>query len=334
MNLNRLIIICIISSSLASCSNNRWNIDTSTITINQQFKRFDKDLFAIPHDSIWQYVPTLEKKYDRFFELYNTQIIRIGGTNQLDYDKKLLYFLTDPDMEDCYAEVQKSFPDLFFKDELNEAFKRYHSYFPEKPIPDIYTHVSGFNQSIVVDSGYISISLDKYLEPQSKFYQMLRTPQYLKQNMRPEKITSDVIYALALTNFPFNSKKDDLIAEMIYYGQVHVFMDALLPVTADTLKWGYTEEKLKWCKKNEKQIWLYLVDQKLLFSSSHKDIMQMIDEGPFTSPFGNQSADRTGQWLGYQIVNSYLKHHPEITLPELMQNNQYQQILNESKYKP
>ena len=111
-------------------------------------------------------------------------------------------------------------------------------------------------------------------------------------------------------------------------------MDALLPEAPDTLKWGYTKEKLEWCKKNEKEVWLYMVDQKLLFSSSRKEIIQFIDDGPFTSAFGNQSADRTGQWIGYQILNSYLNHHPQVTLPELMHNNNYQQILNESKYKP
>ena len=105
MKLYRFLFILIIPLIYTSCTSHRWDVDISNSSIDQSYKRFDQDLFSIPHDSIWAYVPILEKNYPRFFDLYNTQIIKIGGTNQLDYDKKLLYFLTDPDIEDCYEGI-------------------------------------------------------------------------------------------------------------------------------------------------------------------------------------------------------------------------------------
>ncbi|MGE4288086.1 MAG: hypothetical protein AB7E36_05305 [Salinivirgaceae bacterium] len=319
---------------LWGCHKNIWDIDISKIETNQQFERFERDLFQTPTDSIWRKVPFWEGKYGAFFEAYNHRIISIGGTNQLDYDEKLAYFLTDPYIVEAYNEVQRVFPDLNFKNELSDAFKRFHYYFPEYTIPTIYTHVSGFNQSLVVDSAYISISLDKYLGTESKFYGMLRTPMYLRYTMRPDKISSDVMLAVGLTEFQYAHNPDNLVSQMIYHGKIQVFLDAMLPHLADTVKWGMPDAKLRWCEKNERQMWMYLIENKLLFSSDYKDIKRYIDDGPFTSTFSRESPSRTGRWLGYQIVKSYLKQHPEITLQELMQLSDYQQILSNSKYKP
>ena len=70
--------------TLAGCRSNSWDIDISEIEIEQNFQRFDKDLFTIDHDSIWNYVSIFEKRYGQFFDLYNYGIIKIGGTNQMD----------------------------------------------------------------------------------------------------------------------------------------------------------------------------------------------------------------------------------------------------------
>lgn len=332
--MNKPIIVVLIFSLLWGCSNNDWDIDISDIQIDQDFKRFDQELFNVPHDSVWNYVEKWEKEYPRFFSVYNTGIIKIGGTNQLNYDEKLVYFLTDPDIEGAFEMVRREFANLNFKNTLRDAFKRYHYYFPNKDIPDIYTHISGFNQSVIVDSNYISISLDKYLGKDTKYYQMLRAPMYKREKMIPEKIPADVIYALAVTEFDYQPKKDNLISQMIYYGKIHLFMKALLPNTADNLLWGFSEEKMEWCEKNERQMWMYLVENKMLFTTSYKDIKRYIDDGPFTSTFSKQSPGRSGRWLGYQIIRSYMKQHPTVTLKQLMEMQDYQKILNESKYRP
>ncbi|HAZ02264.1 MAG TPA: gliding motility protein GldB [Marinilabiliales bacterium] len=318
----------------SGCSHSKWDVDISNIETRQEIERFDVDLFSVNTDSIWQQVPKWEQKYGNFFDAYNQQVIKIGGTNQLDYARNLTYFLTEPYISGAYADVQVLFKNLPFEHELADAFKRYYYHFPEKEIPAIYTHISGFNQSIVIDSGYLSISLDKYLGAGSKYYTMLRTPQYLSANMHPDKIPSDVMFAVAITEFPYKSESDDLISQMLYYGKIHLFLDAMLPQMADTLKWGFTKEKLKWCHKNENLMWLYLVENKLVFTTNYKEIKRYIDDGPFTSTFSKESPSRTGRWLGYQIILSYMKTHPEVTLPQLMGDQNYHQLLNESRYKP
>jgi hypothetical protein len=319
---------------LAGCHNNRWNVDVSQSKVDVDVVRFEQDLFSIPADSIWNYVPYMEKKYGRFYDLFNNQIIRIGGTNQLDYDQKLAQFLTDPDIRGAYEEVNKTFGKLTFIGEINDGFAHLKHYYPEKQIPKIYTHISGFNQSVVVDSGYISISLDKYLGSDHKYYQMLRTPLYLQKNMHPAKIPTDVMLAYGLTEFEYKPVIDNLLSQMLYNGKIHVFLDAMMPNAADSLKWGYSSKQMEWCKKNEKQMWVSMVDQKVLFSSSFKEINRYINPGPFTPAFPRYSPGGVGQWLGYRIVLSYLDNNPEVSLQKLMAENDYQKILNLSKYHP
>ncbi len=324
----------LISLFFTSCNNNNKAVDIKNSNIELVFKPFYSELYNLPPDSIWSYVPYLNQKYGVFFDTYNTAIINIGGTNQLDYDKKLLSFLTDPDICEVYNDVNKTFEHHNFVPILNNAIKRYNYYFPQNTVPQLYAHVSGFNQSIVVDTGYISISLDNYLGYNHKYYQMLRTQQYIMANMHPQKIVSDVVFALGVTEFPYTPKTDDLLSQMLYYGKIHLFIDELLPKHADTLKWGFSSTKLKWCKRNEQMMWLYLVENKQLFSTERKVITRYINDAPFTTPFSRFSPGRSGRWLGYQIILSYLKNNPQVTLSQLMLNNDYHLILSQSKYKP
>jgi len=65
-------------------------------------------------------------------------------------------------------------------------------------------------------------------------------------------------------------------------------------------------------------------------------IQTYLNEAPFTPGLGekNESAPRLGIWTGWQIVRQYMENHADITLQQLMANNDAQTILNDSKYRP
>ncbi len=152
--------------------------------------------------------------------------------------------------------------------------------------------------------------------------------------MHKEKIPSDVAYAWGITEFEATNKATNLLGNMIHQGKLMYFVDALLPEMEDSLKIGYTSNQLEWCKKNEAQMWLTLVENKMLYSSKRMDIIRYINDAPYTNGFPIESPGRTGIWIGWQIVRQYMNKHPEITLPQLMQNSDYQGILNASGYFP
>lgn len=336
--MNRYSLFLIIMTAflgIVACNTNPLKVNISDIDVSLKINRFDQDLYAIPLDSIEKHIPLLEEKYSDFFNLYNNKIINIGSTNQEEYIKFLHTFLTDFTIHEIYKVTNKEFDDIsWLEEELITAFKHYKYYFPEQSIPDIYTHVSGFNQSIVTAEDFVGISLDKYLGQQHDLYNAMGIPLYLRYKMEPKRIPIDVLTAWCITEFPFDDKKNNLLSHIIYNGKTMYFNNAMFPNTNDTLLIGYSLKQHEWCKDYEKDMWSYLIEHKLLFSSDLMDIKRFTEEAPFTSVLSQESPGRTGIWIGWQIVKSYMKQNPDVTLNDLMKNDNYQEILNLSKYNP
>ena len=102
----------------------------------------------------------------------------------------------------------------------------------------------------------------------------------------------------------------------------------------DSLKIGFRKEQLNWCMAHESEMWNYLIEKKMLFSGDRMGQVRFINPAPFTAPFGQKSPGRTGVWLGWQIVKSYMKKNSKVSLKALMENNDYHKILNDSGYSP
>ena len=332
----QLIFILLFVTTFFSCKQNPLKVNISDIKSNIEIVRFDNELFAIQQKDTLNEIAKLSNKYPDFFNLFTYRIIRIGGIGEEEFPDLLMQFITDTMIVNVKNLVEKEF-DNFQKIEkqLNKAFKYYQYHFPEKELPTVYVYVSGFNQSVVTAENIIGISLDKYLGRDCKYYQQLSTtPQYKILNMHKDKLLSDVAYAWGTAEFGETDKATNLLGNIIHRGKLMYFVDALLPETHDSLKIGYTTNQLDFCINNEAQMWNYLVEKKMLFSTDRMDIVRYINDGPSTSGFPKQSPARAAIWIGWQIVRQYMEKHPEITLKELMLNSDYQHILNDSEYFP
>ncbi|MFH1321494.1 MAG: gliding motility lipoprotein GldB [Bacteroidota bacterium] len=339
----------LLTGLLFSCSPGRLDIDVSDIDVEIQIKRFEKDLFELNPDSVLARISFFEKKYGLFYELFNTRIINIGGVDHPSYGYNLKNFITDPDMRSVNEECINQYNDLEnLSDDLSQAFKHYRYYFPEKPVPEIITFISGFNYSIITADSILGIGLDMYLGQGYKFYSMLQLPKYKTQNMNKEKIVTDCMRGWAMSEFEegdplsagvqsppsWQTEQKDLLSQMIYQGKILYFVDAMLPLVVDSLKIGYTSQQIKWCGNNESNIWTFFIDKKLLYSTDHTENIKYIGEGPFTQSFPDGSPARIGQWMGWQIIRAYMENNPDVSLKELMYNYNAQKILTKSKYKP
>jgi len=140
--------------------------------------------------------------------------------------------------------------------------------------------------------------------------------------------------AWAMTEFEFNDSVDNIITNMVYNGMIMYLLDVLLPGYHDTLKIAYSSKQIDWCKTNEKKMWTYLVEKKFLFSSDYMEIKRLFNDGPFTATFSNQSPSRTGVWLGWQIIKSYMKHNPNLKIQDIMKDRNYMKIFNSAGYYP
>ncbi len=328
-------ILLIAASAMFSCKRGGDNIDLKSINVKVEIKRFDQALFAINPDNIKESIPKLSNEYGSFFNLFGEGIIHIGKVEDVEFANYLKSFMTDKMVTETYKKVQELYPNL---DNLNveftDAFKRYHYYFPNRCIPKVYSFVSGYNQSTVLAEGLLGIGLDRYLGSSCGDYLSLGIPKYSIKDMKPTKISSDCMRAWAIGEFPFNDSIDNFVNNIIYEGKLMYFTKRMLPEQSDSLIFGFTPEQMKWCEKNEEEMWTYLIENKMLFISDSFIMNKYINDAPFTSGFSQESPGRAVVWLGYRIVSSYLKSNPKITFQQLMSIRDYQKIFNSSRYRP
>ncbi len=328
-----IILITLVSFLVISCKENKFDVDISTINLDIKIKRLDHDLLANYPDT--PNVAALKQKYGAFFELYNQGVIAIGSTESADYKKLIVEF-----NKYCVSNGLSQKTDSVFQDfdqteqQITDAFKHFKYYFPSKPIPVIYTYLSAFNQSVVSDENIIGIGLDKYLGANCVFYKQLAWDNYKVRRMTKEMIPVDCMRAWAMMEFQYKDSVDNLLNQMVHEGKIQYFLDAMLPNTDDTLKFAYTKDKMEWAEYNEDKMWAYIVDNKLLFSDDQLIIRKFIGDAPFTAVFQNNSAPRAGAFLGWKIVHKYMNEHPNVLLNELMENTDYQGILNSAAYRP
>ncbi len=111
-----------------------------------------------------------------------------------------------------------------------------------------------------------------------------------------------------------------LLSAMIYYGKELYLKDKLIPEYSDANKIGYTHLQVQFCQENEYYMWSSLVENKLLYDSNPKNEQRFISPAPFSKFYleiDNQAPGRVGQWLGWQIVRSYMENNDKTTLEEL-----------------
>ncbi len=319
---------------LFSCSNNRLDVDVSSVKINEvKIDRLDTDVFNA--NGIDEKLhEQLKEKYSNFYLSYQ-HIISGGNASDSVMLHGLNLFASDSAMKQAFLACEKVYPTTnWLETDITHAFRYFNYHFPNRALPRVITYMSGFNFSILRIDSTIGIGLDMYLGKDNKFYRMLQFPQYKSMTMAKEYLVSDFVRGWMTTEFPNVDEKKNLLSEIIYNGKLMYLVDALLPTVNDTIKIGYTNNQLEWCKRNEYNMWAYFVQKKLLYSSDPAEVNKYISEGPFTSAFSKESPARVGIWIGWQIVRAYMDRHPNISLNDLMNDPDSQKILSASKYKP
>ncbi|WP_430971792.1 hypothetical protein [Sunxiuqinia rutila] len=318
---------------IGSCQRNPLRVDVSDVETVQTVKFYDDALFA-DEALTKERIAELEQEYGRFFELFNYHMIGIGGPEDEGFLSQLKSFVADTMIVSLKRQADQLIDKEALAHDFTQAFKHYHYYFPQKVVPTIYTCISGLNQSVVLADSLIGISLDKYLGADSPYYPSLGIANYKIQNMHPQKIVSDAMHFWGATEFPISNRASKVIENMVYQGSLLYFVEAMMPDLPDSLIVGYTDAQLAFCEESEAAMWSYMAEQNLLFSTKRMDIKRYVDDGPYTSSFTTESPGRVGAWLGWQIVRSYMKKNPEVSLQQLMEQQDYLSILNQSGYQP
>ncbi len=316
---------------ICSCKQNPNRIDVSGVPVEIKAERLDQDLFSSPDKNI----SYLRSKYGSFFDLFCFKLTENGSPDTMLMKDKLNAFVIDADLKEINLVSEKIFHDFTpYDQQLTNAFKHYKYYFPGKPVPHVVTFISGFNYAVVAADSVLGVGLDMYLGSDSRYYPALQFPHYKIVRMRKEYLVNDCMRGWGQSEWEQDASQNDFISQAIYFGKIIYFLNAMMPDVADSIKTGYTSAQLKWCEINEKNIWSFFIDKKMLFSNDQNQILKYLNDGPTSSGFPKESPGAIGQWVGWRIIQSYMKNNSAVALEQLMNNNDYKKILHDSKYKP
>ena len=329
------LITLVFIASFFSCGNNPLDIDVSSIELTLEVKRFDQDLFQYKNGITPENIDELNEKYGLFLADFTQSVISIGPVQNPAINQRLNAFTNDNYIKEVHTDVANVYSNFTsYENQLTEAFKHYKHYFPKKNIPEIVTYISGFNYAITTDENYLGIGLDMFLGENYEAYGQLGLPKYKTAYMNKKSLVAGALLGWVATEFELEEKNADLLTEMIHQGKTLYLLDALIPNVYDGLKINYNEQQLEWCDDNEEPIWFYFIDHQLLYTKETKEIIKYMGESPFIQGFPEGSPGRVGHWVGWQIVKAYMEKNPTVTIEQLMANQNAQEILNKSKYKP
>lgn len=235
-----------------------------------------------------------------------------------------------------FYEVGKTFAD--FEDlefEIEDLFNHLRYYFTEFNPPRIITVTNDvdYRNKVIVTDTIAVIALDTYLGSHHEFYGAI--PKYQRGGLTKEQIVVDLASEYG-EKFIFQPQRKSLLDEMIYFGKLLYFKDAVIPFKSEAERIGYTEAELDWARANEDYIWRYFVERELLYSTDSKLPSRFINPAPFTKFYleeiDAESPGGLGQYMGWQIVRAYMKNN-EVSLRDLLIADP-EEIFNKSKFKP
>ena len=250
-------------------------------------------------------------------------------------------------MEEELRDLLLSIPNLdWVGDDITQGFARLKTYYPELPIPNLYTLIIGpddfsyaYNSRIIATRDFISIAIDLYsIKSFGEKHYYSYFPKYMQNVLDSNYLTPDVFYTylreVATIEVPLveENPSPSLLEIMVERGKYLYAVKELLPSyeLKDVLR--YSQEEMKWAQENEYNIWSYLTQNRLLFEKDRTKYMGFITEGPTTRGIPN-SPSRLGEYIGYKIVERYMEKN-KLGIKELLETIDMEKILKDSGYKP
>ena len=331
-----ILSVIMLMGLLCGCGNKHQYIPKDIEAVEVEIVRFDNAQLAVRPDSVKQDIEQLYANYELFMPIFVEGILGLQTEDTAYLCEMYAQFLTDTVMG--FAQTNTTAQELFanvdsLQEALNTGFSRLHFLYPEWEIPTLYLFVSGFNSSVMYYENIMGVGVDMYLGSDYPYYNQV-VYDYQKQTMRKACVAGDVLSMYLAYHISYNSKYNRLLEQMIFRGKQLFLLAQLLPNEPVWEVIGYSKEQWDWCEQYEQAIWNRIMQKRDLFKTESNVLSSYMNDGPFTAEVTQDSPGRLGVWVGWRIVDSYMRNNKDITLRELMNENDAQKILEQSYYKP
>ena len=130
-------------------------------------------------------------------------LLKIGVLGESGMNERILEYYEDSTLSAAIEDVNKTFANMDKENEqLRICLNRMQRLLPEVELPDVYTQIGDFEQSIVVCGHRVGISLEKYLGTDYPVYKRFFDEQQRKQMTR-EYMIPECMSIYLLSQFPF-----------------------------------------------------------------------------------------------------------------------------------
>lgn len=331
--MKKALITVLAAMTLVACSNSDGykkklkvpykNLEPQTLEIVE----YNKAFFGIDTANFEEGIRAIQPQFKNLL-----------GDNINDMQIKYLKdFATDTFVIKLNHMVEEEFVDMTpIANQLKEVYQHFHYYYPEAYIPTTYTYVSGINYEngpVIVNRDKIMISLDFYLNNKDLIYDKLGMPRYASRRCQPAVLPKDMAEALYF-NYVYKAyiAKNALI-DMVERGKKLYFIEAMIPNIPDSILLGYTARQMQWAIENEGEVWATVVGNNMLYPNNYENQRILFADGPFTAPFGEEAPARLGEFLGLQIIRSFMSNN-DVEMTYFMNLTNQQDIFQRSQYKP
>ena len=200
----------ILMAMMLMCVGCQWQLKPNDSAVDQQcvtIQRFDRieNLYLTTGD--FSALQQMNTAFPMQTRMLIEDVLRLGKVNDRDINNKFLYFFQDSTLQVMLADVQHQFADMDdISQDLNSAFERLKEELPDMELPEVYTQVGSFDQSIVVGNNTLGISLDKYLGKDYPFYVEHYT-QEQRSMMDRNMIVPDCLSFYILSLYPLSAER-------------------------------------------------------------------------------------------------------------------------------
>lgn len=304
-------------------------LDVKTEPYDLEFDRYENVLFTLDTADFQQELMKIQDRYRVFLS---------GDLSDPDAVKYLKDFATDPFSHALYNKVKTAFPDLKAVEPMVEdVFAHFHYYYPDIQLPKkVFTCVTGVNYEeppVQIIDDVMVVSLDWYLN-QDEVYDQIGMPKYVQVRTNVATLAKDVAEELFVNYLQDWHKLGQVIDEMVYNGMMYFFIEAMCPSMPDSVLLGYSSEQWRWAVENEGQVWADVVGSQRLFDSGLDAYMMFFGDGPFTQAYSNDAPSRLGEFFGLNIIRAYASSHDDFNLQQFLQRKDFQNVFQDSGYKP
>jgi hypothetical protein len=324
----RISFLMLLAVILGACDNNPLKVELESEAPLVQIRHYDEQLFESNPYKLELKLDSLAQKFPAFINGDYKNSAKIDG---------LIEYVENPLNRELYRKSKDVFQNMRnIEADLISGFHHYQYYFPVAPIPDVYFYISGLNYEspiIVTPNNEILIGKDLFLGSDYKVYGQYQIPQFVSQKFDKQYLPYEVFRTYAYKVFGKNLQANNLLEHMISLGKVEYFIHAMYPESSNQERFAFTDEQIIWCNDRIPAFWKYLAEEQLLFSKDYHEYKKFIEDRPFVSSLERSSPGRAGVFVGYQIVQDFMKN-TSTSLPELMMIQDQMLIFNASKYNP